>query len=462
VNLPKVHISLVIALMTLPLWGWSQQTEATISYGNTTVELDEKFTIKIVIRAKDYDVSDFPEIKGFTKGGRSVAHASFRKNGSKGIEHTITQNYIPKKPGTFKLSPTVITINDQERNLLGEIISVSSKKKYEKYAADSLQADIINIDEKEDAQLFLNTSKDSVFVGQGFKVTVGFYVSDLNTVGWDFPPDLNSQVEVIAQTIKPGNCLESRKEITSITPQRTRINGRGYSQYTVFEAIYYPLNTKSVTFKPVALTMIKTGIDSENNAKRTFNTKSGNLGVKPLPEHPLKDKVPVGNFYLREWLTKGETETGVSVSYEFRIIGEGNFATVNFPTPENDARFDFYPSEVKNNIKEGSLSGDRAFKYMVFPKDSGKIALDNYFKFIFFNVKKADYDTLSSSVTLSVSGEKITSTSRRRNDIYAGLEDINSADIPINYRIILKNIANVLIVSMMITLLFMMRNRNTG
>jgi hypothetical protein len=208
--------------------------------------------------------------------------------------------------------------------------------------------------------------------------------------------------------------------------------------------------------------MIKTGIDSKNNAKRTFNTKSGNLGVKPLPEHPLKDKVPVGNFYLREWLTKGETETGVSVSYEFRIIGEGNFATVNFPTPENDARFDFYPSEVKNNIKEGSLSGDRAFKYMVFPKDSGKIALDNYFKFIFFNVKKADYDTLSSSVTLSVSGEKITSTSRRRNDIYAGLEDINSADIPINYRIILKNIANVLIVSMMITLLFMMRNRNTG
>jgi len=462
VNLPKVHIFLLIALLTFPLWGWSQQTEATISYGNTTVELGEKFTIKVIIRAKDYDVSNFPEIEGFTKGGRSVAHASFRKNGSKGIEHTITQNYIPKKAGTFKLSPTVITINDQERNLLGEIISVSSKKKYEEYTADSLRADIVNIDKKEDAQLFLNTFKDSVFVGQGFRVTVGFYVSDLNTVGWDFPADLNGQVEAIAQAIKPGNCLESRKEITSITPQRTQVNGRGYAQYTVFEAIYYPLNTKSITFKPVFLAMIKTGTDAKNNAKRTFSTKSRNLGVKPLPEHPLKDKVPVGNFYLREWLTKGDTETGVSVPYEFRVIGEGNFATVNLPTPENDARFDFYPSGVTNSIKEGRLSGNRVFKYMIFPKDSGKIALNDYFKFIFFNVNKAAYDTLSSDVTLSVSGDKITSTSRKKNDIYAGLEGINSGDIPINYRIILKNIANVLIVSMIIALLFMMKNRNTG
>ena len=461
-NLPKVHIFLLITLLALPLWGWSQQTEATISYGNTTVELDEKFTIKVIIRAKDYDVSNFPEIEGFAKSGRSVVHASFRKNGSKGIEHTITQNYISKKTGTFKLSPTVITVNNQECNLPGEIISVSSKKKYEKYATDSLQTDIVNIDRKEDAQLFLSIFRDSDFVGQGFRVTVGFYVSDLNTVGWDFPADLNSQVETIAQVIKPGNCLESRKEITSITPRRTQINGRSYTQYTVFEAIYYPLNTNSITFKPVSLAMIKTGTDAKNDAKRTFSTRSGNLGVKPLPEHPLKDKVPVGNFYLREWLTKGETETGVSVPYEFRVIGEGNFATVNLPAPKNDARFDFYPSGVTNDIKEGRLSGGRIFKYMAFPKDSGKIAFNGYFQFIFFNVKKSAYDTLSSDVTLSVSGDKITSTSREKNDVYAGLEDINSGDIPTNYRIVLKNAANVLIISMMIALLFMVKNRNTG
>lgn len=456
----KVHIFLLIALLKLPLLGWSQQSDATVSYGKTTIELDEKFTIKIVIRAKEYEVSEFPDIEGFSRGGRSVAHISVKRSNYRGIEHTITQSYLPKKAGTFKLSPTSITINGQERSLPGEIISVSSQKITETYAADSLQTDIIDIDEKEDAQLLLNTFKDSVFVGQGFKVTVGFYVSDLNTVGWDFPADLSRQVEAIAQAIKPANCLESRKEITNITPQRTRINGKGYAQYTVFEAIYYPLNTKSIEFKPVTLTMLKTG--SDGNSKRTFTTKAAKLGVKPLPEHPLKDKVPVGSFYLREWLTNGETETGVSVPYEFRIIGEGNFATVNLPTPENDGRFDFYPSEVKNNTREGSLNGDRIFKYMVFPKDSGTIALDNYFKFIFFNIKTMAYDTLSSSVTLRVSGEKITSASQKRNDIYTGLENLSSGDIPINYRIILKNIANVLIVSMIIALLFMMRKRKIG
>ncbi len=206
--------------------------------------------------------------------------------------------------------------------------------------------------------------------------------------------------------------------------------------------------------------MLKTG--SDGNSKRTFTTKTAKLGVKPLPEHPLKDKVPVGSFYLREWLSNAETETGVSVPYEFRIIGEGNFATVNLPTPENDARFDFYPSEVKNNTSGGSLNGDRTFKYMVFPKDSGTIALKNYFEFIFFNVKTMAYDTLSSKVKLRVSGEKITSESRKRNDIYAELENTSSADVPINYRIILKNIANVLIISMMIALLFMMRKKKSG
>lgn len=459
-SLPKVHIFLLITLLKLPLLAWSQQSEATVSYGNTTIELDEKFTIKVVIRAKDYDVSDFPDIEGFTKSGRSVAHASFKRDGIRGIEHTITQSYVPKRSGTFKLSPTSITVNGQERSLPGEIISVSLKNNLETANADSIEVEIVDIDEKEDAQLLLNTFRDSVFVGQGFRVTVGFYVSDLNTVGWDFPADLTSQVEAIAQAVKPSNCLESRKEITRITSQRTRINGRGYTQYTLFEAIYYPLNAQPIVFKPVSLTMIKIG--SDVNDKRVFTTKPASLGVKPLPEHPLKDKVPVGDFYLREWLTKGETETGVSVPYEFRIIGQGNFATVNLPTPENDARFDFYPSEVKNNIKEGSLSGNRIFKYMVFPKDSGEIALSNYFKFIFFNVKKANYDTLSSNVTLSVSGEKITSTSRKKNDIYAGLENMSSEDIPVNYRIILKNMANVLIVSMMIALLFMMRKSKTG
>ncbi len=190
-SFPKVHIFLLMALLQLPFLGWSQQGDATVSYGKTTIKLDEKFTIKVVIRAKNYDVSDFPQIEGFSKSGRSVAHISVKKGGYRGVEHTITQSYLPKKIGTFKLSPTSITINGQERTLPGEIISVSSQKNNEIYLAESLQTEIIDIDEKEDAQLLLNTFKDSIFVGQGIKVTVGFYVSDLNTVGWDFPTDLS-------------------------------------------------------------------------------------------------------------------------------------------------------------------------------------------------------------------------------------------------------------------------------
>jgi hypothetical protein len=208
--------------------------------------------------------------------------------------------------------------------------------------------------------------------------------------------------------------------------------------------------------------MTKVGDEGEGEESRRFETRSAKLGIKSLPDHPLKDKVPVGSFSVREWLNKGSVETGTSVPYEFRIIGEGNFATVNLPTPRNDDKFDFYPTEVTNNTKEGKLSGSRVFKFAVFPKDTGEIALKSYFQFIYFNVNKAAYDTLDSRVTIEVSGEKIASMNAKKNDIYAGIESTDSTIIPINYRRILKNIANAIIVGMLVSLLYMLRNRHTG
>lgn len=460
-KLRKVHIFFLIGILLWPTYGFGQTSDVTVTYGKTTLELTEKFSIRVVIRAKDYEVSDFPEIDGFTKGGRSVVHTTFRKQGTRGIEHTITQNYLPKKKGNFKLSPSSITVNKRSVFLPGELISVKSSGK------TAIKQDTVQLIELptvylEDATLLLNVTKDSVFVGEGLRVSVSFYVSDLNTAGWDFPANLNAQVETIAQQIKPANCLESRLEITDITPQRTRINQKDYTRYTIFEAIYYPLNTNPILFKPVFLTMNALKSSEEVSEARRFESRIVQVNIKPLPNHPLKEKVPVGNFYLREWLSKSNVETGTSVPYEFRILGQGNFATVNLPTPENDENFDFYPTQVKINSKEGSLNGSRVFKFAVFPKDTGVISLSPYFKFIYFNVNKATYDTLVSNVKIEVSGEKIASINAKKNDIYAGIEHSDSTAAPINYRRVLKNVANVVIVAILISLLYMLRKKRSG
>ncbi len=460
-NLPKVHIFFLIGILLWPIHGFNQTSDVTVTYGKTTLDLTERFSIRVVIRAKNYDVSDFPEIDGFTKGGRSIVHTTFRKQGTRGIEHTITQNYLPKKVGNFKLSPSSITVNNQSVFLPGELISVKSSGKTA-VKQDTIQLIELPTVYLEDATLLLNVAKDSVFVGEGLRVSVGFYVSDLNTAGWDFPTNLNAQVEAIAQQIKPANCLESRLEITDITSQRTRINQKDYTRYTVFEAIYYPLNTDQISFKPVFLTMNALTSAGEISESRRFESRTVKVNIKPLPDHPLKDKVPVGNFYLREWLSKSNVETGTSVPYEFRILGEGNFATVNLPTPENDENFDFYPTQVNSNTKEGLLNGSRTFKFAVFPKDTGVISLNSYFKFIYFNANNATYDTLSSNVKIEVSGDKIASTNAKKNDIYAGLKYNDSTATQVNYRRVLKNIANVVIVAILISLLYMLRKKHLG
>lgn len=450
-NFPKLRIFFRIGLLLLPFIAFGQQPEVTVTYGGNTIDVSEKFTIKIVIRAKEYEVTDFPEINGLGRSGRSVAHITYRENGSRGIQHTITQSYVPKKPGTFKLAPSTLTVNGKPINLPAETIRVTTEPSVD------VDEGVSTINIREDALVALTVRKDSVFVGEGFRVTVSFFVSDINTAGWDFPPDLNAQVDKIAQQIKPGNCLESRLEITSVKAERTVVKGKQYSQYKVFEAVYYPLNDKPITIPPVTLTMLREGDDTIGEEKRSFKTEPARLTIKPLPDHPLKDKVAVGNFSMREWLNKSTVETGTSFTYQFRIAGEGNFTTVNLISPENDERFDFYPPEVKGNDREGMLQGDREFQYTIFPKEPGEIALKDYFKFIFFNVQKSQYDTLSATVTVDVSGKKITSAQLKTNDIYAGLENVDASDVPINYRTVLKNLANALVIGMLIALVFMFK-----
>lgn len=455
----KVIKLLQIGLVLLPFVGVAQQPDVVVSYGDNSIKMSDKFTIQLIIRDKEYNVSDFPNIDGFTKGGRSVAHTAFKEGTKRGLQHAVTQSYLPKAVGVYKLSPFSLKVNDKDIELDGQTIRVVSDANGNSLTKESTENEMLdlNIEVKEDALLALNISEEKVVVGEGFRVVVAFYVSDLNTAGWDFPKDLNTQVDKIAQTIKPINCLENRLEITNISAQRTIIKGKKFTEYKIFEAIYYPLNENAISFPAVQLSMLRLDTKKVGQEKRIFSSKPDAVVVNPLPEHPLKEKVAVGNFYLREWLNDAKVSTGNTFTYQFRIVGEGNFTTVNLPTPENDQRFDFYPPEIKSNVGEGRLSGERSFKFAIFPKDSGTIALKDYFQWVFFNTKKGSYDTLKSNVTVKIEGGKIKTSTQNDKDIYAGLENVDSSIVPINYRTIVKNITNVLVIGMIIGSLYMLK-----
>lgn len=450
----KLHILFILFLLSVSNLVLAQEQEVKIELGKNTILPNENFTIKIIIKnSSQWEVEQLPEIEGFKMGGKSVAHTQFNDKGQKGFIHTISQNYIPLRAGTFKLPTTTVKVNNKFIELKSETISV-------------LQDDGTNIQPieniKEDALLLLSVNKKEVFVGEGYIVSLAFYVSGANTAEMKFSNDIDLQVDEIAKKIKPKDCLESRLEIKDLTPSETLINNKKYFKYTLFESVYYPLNTKPIVIQPVNVKMIvvlpsKKNPNEKTETAKIFTTNSTKIHVKNLPDHPLKDKVSVGSFYLEEVVDSKKISTGKSFNYTFKIIGEGNLNTVSLAGLTNDKHFDFYVPEIKDNIVSGRVSGERSFKYRIIPKDSGEYKLENYFFWVYFNTKKANYDTLKSNFKIKVSGQSIEDNTTELGNIYKNIDQIDSSETEVDYRELVKNIANILIISMLAGSVFIFR-----
>lgn len=443
-NVRKIHIFYIFLLFLASNFALAQE-DVKIELSKKNILLEENFTIKVFIRNTDKSaMSAFPELPNFTKGARQKV---FSKNP---LGYTITQNYTPIREGNFKIPSFTLTVNSKEYTTESFTIVVNSPVD----DADESNESISPEKAKNNAFLAMNVSKNKVYVGEGFKVSLAFYVAENNTLKMDFADDLNAQVDAISKKIKSPDCLEQRILISDLKGMPTIINGKKYLSYQFFEANYFPLNNKSINIPAVELRMIQT----IKNAKESiiFKDTPQTISVLDLPEHPLKDKVSSGNFSLVEQIETRKINTGKSFSYLFKIVGDGNFSTVNVTSPTNDSFFDFYPPEIKENHPNGQPSKEKLFRYRILPKDSGQYQFDKYFFWVFFNTKKEQYDTLKSALKIKVLGKTIANKETdASNDIFAGIDKLDTSRTETNYQEVLKNISNLLIICMLIGSLYL-------
>lgn len=260
-----------------------------------------------------------------------------------------------------------------------------------------------------------------MYVGEGLTASLSFYVADNNRAPLQFH-DLGKQLGEILKELRPENCWEENFNIENINGEPIEINGKRYTQYKIYQAELYPLNSEPIQFPSVGLKMIKYKVAknpsffgrNRQEDFKTFYSKAKTVKVKPLPAHPLKDRVAVGDYSLNERLSGQQLETGQSFSYEFNIYGEGNISAINKPMVDGDDTFDFYDPNVTQNInrRNNKVTGSKSFSYFGIPKEPGDYELTDYFKWIFFNPKTEKYDTLTSNKVVHVTGES------KRTNIY--------------------------------------------
>ena len=463
-------------LIVLILGNNLQAQEISIELGADEIALNQGFTITIVVsneRLRSYD--NFPDFVGFTKRGTSSSSKTNIVNGQISSTQSITMTYAPTEQGTFTLPPFEMEVNGKKTKSPGKKIIVGPPAQRQQNNKDPFQWDPFEdffgrkrdtakefVDIKDEAFLSLATSKDEVYIGEGFTTTLAFYVPDDNRAPLQFY-DLSRQVTEILKQIRPSTCWEENFNIENINGEPVTVNNKGYTKFKIYQATYYPLNTQDIKFPCVELEMIKYKVaknpsffgQNRQEDYKSFHSRPKTVRVKELPEHPLKNKVAVGNYRLNEVLVNDKLTTGESFSYEFNVYGIGNISAIEKPEIKSTADFDFYAPNIHQNInrRNNKVTGSKSFSYYGIPKEPGNYNLGDYFEWIFFNPETAKYDTLRSERLVNVAGESKKNEHIQSNDLGAFYHRIDIEDntlVSVHQYEWLKMFVNIFILAMLV------------
>lgn len=421
-----------------------------IQLGPDEIGENQAWTITVTVRndrLKNYD--NFPDIEGLRKRGTSTQSQTSIVNGQISSSQSVVMTYLATKQGVFTLHPFKMKINDEIISSEGKKITVGAPRQiqqrdpfrslFDRDPADNFfgRGETEFVDVKEDALLALTSNKNEVYVGEGFTTTLSFLVADNNRAPMQFH-DLGKQLSDILKKLRPSTCWEENFNIENIEGESIQISGKSYTQYKIYQATFYPLNTQPINFPSVGLEMIKFKVaknpsffgQNRQEDYKTFYSAPKKVTVKELPPHPQKESVAVGNYKLDEKLQSMNLRTGQSASFDFNIYGEGNISSIEKPQIKKDNNFDFYEPNMKQNIKRenGRVVGTKSFSYYLIPKEPGTYDLGDYFEWVYFNPTLKKYDTLKSRYTVSVTGESQKNQSIESRDQGLFYDRINSVD----------------------------------
>jgi hypothetical protein len=447
--------------------------EIRIELGPDEVAMNETFNIKLTVsdeRIKSYD--QFPEIPGFQKQGISQSSSMNIINGQMSSTNSIIQYYKPLRKGQYTLNSFSISVNGSSATSPGKTITVTDPRQSQRgrnpdpfddfFGGTAEEPEYVEVED--DAFFSLAVDKEEVYVGEGFNVVLAFYMSEDNQAPFNFH-EAGRQLENIIKKIKPTNAWEENFNITNIEPERVEINGKQWLRFKVYESTFYPFSEGPIHLPSVPWEMIKYRIAKNpsffgNNRLedfKTFYSAARNIDVKPLPPHPLKGQISVGEYQLRENFDEKEVATGEGIPYSFGIMGEGNINAIKPPRRMGEQKLNsFDPNERQQiNRGRGRVTGIKEYNYYLTINEPGQLELKDHFEWIYFNPKLAVYDTLRPTAILNVVGENKVNqaiSSTRLGGIYDLIEVEDNTLLNQRYKYYFSAFINLLLIGSVVLL----------
>lgn len=458
----------IILCFSGTLFAQSINDASTIELGSKNLTLDQPFLISVVLRDVETRPSViFPEINGLEKRSKSATSAVSTVDGRKVVIQTITQEYFATRPGNYLIPDFKIAVNNLKLQSEEAMVVFSKAANAEAPVSTSLTNNFEDELEDPSEGIFLSvqTDKKTTYIRQGFALRISLYIAENAPVQMEFYR-FNEQLQSILKKLRPANCWEENVGLEEIAKRKVTIKGRRYTEYNMYQARLFPITTEDIEFPAVTLQMLvidnSKAVNVERKLVKPFKSKPVKLTVRQLPDHPLRDQVAVGQYALKENLSSSLVYPGESVRYMFKIEGVGNIAAIPAPNVQNNSSFDIYPPEGSQIIKRSSQNvvGEKTFDYFVVPRKDGVFPLSRYFQWVYFDTAKAKYDTLRSAKTLTVKGEdyKLANLSLSGSlGLYDNLESLDSSKETFDYKKILKDTTNGIVILLLITMIWVFR-----
>lgn len=471
----KTILQTTLVCMALLLFGNAYGQDVQIDLGPNEIGLNETFTIKVTLsndKIKSYD--QFPDIPSFQKQGISQSSSMNLINGQMSSSNSIIQYYKPTRKGSFALPSFDIQINGSAYSspgktiVVGDASSSSSSRAQDPFAdffgrsSQSEEPEFVEVED--DAFFSLAVDKEEVYVGEGFNLSLAFYMSESNQAPFKFY-EPGRQLDEILKKVKPTNVWEENYNITNIEPEQVNINGKRWTRYKVFEATFFPFSEGEIEIPRISWEMIKYkvaknptffGANRQEDFK-TFVSSAKTIKVKPLPPHPLKNEVSVGEYQIRENIKNIEVETGQGFDYNFGISGVGNINAIQAPRRLSAANLNTYDPNVRQQINRGygRVSGIKEFNYYITINEAGDINLADHFEWIYFDPEREVYDTLRPQAMVKVVGESKVNqalSNQRLGGLYDRIDVEDNRFLNEQYKYYFTTAINVLLLASVILL----------
>ncbi len=448
----KVYAFISIFLCSLPAWAQRpSEQDIRIETGVKSLTVDQPFLLSIIIKNHpNRPMVTFPDLEGLEKRSASATSTTNSVGGKTIIIQTISQQYFASQEGEYTLPEFNVVVDGKKIRAEGVTLKFKKGKETAEISEEAEKMDDSDESGTEDIFLLAKASRTSVYLKEGFSLRLALYVAKNTPIEMEFY-QLNSQLQAILKRLRPATCWEENIGIEEIIQKDVTLGGRRYTEYQMYQAVLFPFTVQNIAFPAVNLKMLvtepKAGGKEKIKSLQTYYSEPSRVVVRPLPPHPQKDQVAVGEYTLKEKLTKEYLASGESLRYLFTITGRGNLATINAPEVPVVRAFDFYPPDMSQTVQRSyeKVSGEKTFDYLIVAKQNGRYPLGRFFQWIFFNPSSARYDTLRSVKTITVAGEDLQTTSVMNAEagyIYEDIDQLDTTEGYVDYQDIIRILTN--------------------